>query len=65
MSRLVSPSTGQVYGLQRVTRIWGVSRATVYRHRRPTEPAARKKPGPLGAFIDAVRECQPRATAAE
>ena len=30
MSRRVSPSTDQVYGLQRVTRIWGVSRATVY-----------------------------------
>ncbi len=27
MSRRVSPSTDQVYGLQRVTRIWGVSRA--------------------------------------
>ena len=34
MSRRVSPSTDQVYGLQRVTRIWGVSRATVY-HRQP------------------------------
>ena len=33
MSRQVSPSTDQVYGLQRVTRIWGVSRATIYRHR--------------------------------
>ena len=30
----------------------GVSRATVYRHRRPTEPAVRKKPGPLGAMAD-------------
>ena len=38
MSRQVSPSTDQVYGLQRVTRIWGVSRATVYRHRH--QPAA-------------------------
>ena len=33
MSRRVSPSTDQIYGLQRVTRIWGVSRATIYRHR--------------------------------
>ncbi len=33
MSRQVSPSTEQVYGLQRVTRIWGVARATIYRHR--------------------------------
>ena len=34
MSRQVSPSTERVYGLQRVTRIWGISRATIYRHRR-------------------------------
>ena len=33
MSRQVSPSTDQVYGLQRVTRLWGISRATIYRHR--------------------------------
>jgi putative transposase len=51
MSRQVSPATGRAYGLQRVTRIWGVSRATVYRHRRPAA-AARKKPGPLGAMAD-------------
>ena len=37
MSRRVSPSTNQVYGLQQVTRIWGVSRATVYRHRQQPE----------------------------
>ena len=35
MSRRVSPSTDKVYGVERVTRLWGVSRATVYRHRRP------------------------------
>ena len=50
MSRQVSPSTDQVYGLQRVTRLWGISRATIYRHR--LEPIARKKPGPLGAMSD-------------
>ena len=50
MSRQVSPSTGQVYGSQRVTRLWGISRATIYRHR--LEPIARKKPGPLGAMSD-------------
>ena len=31
MSRQVSPSTGHVYGLERVSRLWGVSRATIYR----------------------------------
>ena len=50
MSRRVSPSTDQVYGLQRVTRIWGVSRATVYRHR--SEAIERRRPGPLGAMAD-------------
>src|SRR6185503_2465181 len=54
MSRQVSPSTNQVYGLQRVTRIWGVSRATVYRHRHRRQPEAseRRRPGPLGAMAD-------------
>ena len=52
MSRQVSPSTAQVYGLLRVTRLWGVARATVYRHRRPTKVGERKRPGPLGAMAD-------------
>src|SRR3954447_24970288 len=52
MSRRVSPSTDQVYGLQRVTRIWGVSRATVYRHRHRSEAIERRRPGPLGAMTD-------------
>ena len=52
MSRRVSPSTAQVYGLQRVTRIWGVSRATVYRQRRQPPALARRRPGPLGAMAD-------------
>ena len=52
MSRQVSPSTDQVYGLQRVTRIWGVSRATIYRHRHLLDDVRRKRPGPLGAMSD-------------
>jgi putative transposase len=52
MSRQVSPSTDRVYGLQRVARIWGVSRATLYRHRRPAGVAERKRPGPCGATSD-------------
>ena len=52
MSRQVSPSTDKVYGLQRVTRCWGVARATVYRHRHPTQVVERKRPGPLGAMSD-------------
>ena len=57
MSRQVSPSTDRVYGLQRVTRIWGVSRATLYRHRRPTKVVERKRPGPLGATSDEDLPC--------
>jgi len=52
MSRRVSPSTNQVYGLQRVTRIWGVSPATVYRHRQQPETSEHRRPGPLGAMAD-------------
>jgi putative transposase len=52
MSRRVSPSTGKVYGVERVTRLWGVSRATVYRHRHGSGGTAPKRPGPLGAMSD-------------
>ena len=52
MSRQVSPSTGHVYGLERVSRLWGVSRATIYRHRHRSEEAVRRRPGPQGAMAD-------------
>jgi putative transposase len=52
MSRQVSPSTNRVYGLQRVTRIWGISRATIYRHCYGADAAQRRKPGPQGAIPD-------------
>ena len=52
MSRQVSPSTGRVYGLERVARIWGVARATVYRHRHPLETGGGSRPGPRGAMSD-------------
>jgi putative transposase len=60
MSREVSPSAGRAYGLARVTRVWGVARATVYRHRRPVPEAARRRPGPVGPMpdpdlVDAIR----------
>jgi putative transposase len=51
MSRQVSPSTNRPYGLQRVARLWGVARATVYRHRRPDQ-GERRRPGPIGAMRD-------------
>ena len=51
MSRQTSPGTERVYGLERVARVWGVSRATVYRHRRPAV-VRRRRPGPRGAMAD-------------
>jgi hypothetical protein len=52
MSRRVSPSTEQAYGLLRVARVWGVSRATVYRHRHRSDDVGRRKPEPSGAMPD-------------
>src|SRR5690349_3246166 len=52
MSRTTSPSAGRLYGLARVCRAWRVARATVYRHRAPSPPAAPRRPGPVGAMPD-------------
>jgi hypothetical protein len=38
MSRQVSPSANRAYGVLRVTRVWGTSRTTLYRHRRGEAP---------------------------
>jgi putative transposase len=61
MSRAVSPSTDRPYGVLRVTRLWGVSRATVYRYRRPVEAIARARPGPPGALPDDALATEIRA----
>jgi hypothetical protein len=59
MSRTVSPSANRPYGVQRVTRVWGAARATVYRHR-CGERRPRSRPGPVGplpdeALVEAIR----------
>lgn len=53
MSRQVSPSTDRPYGLARVSRVWGVARATISRSRRPSSGRARR-PGPCGPMPDAA-----------
>ena len=53
MSRTLSPTTGQPYGVARVCRIWRMARASVYRHRLP-EPPVRARPGPAGPMPDAA-----------
>jgi putative transposase len=60
MSRRVSPSINRSYGVLRVTRVWGTSRATLYRHRQPDHPP-RRRSGPLGplpdeGLVEAIRE---------
>jgi putative transposase len=61
MSRQISTSANRSYGVLRVTRVWGTSRATLYRHRRCDETGPRRRPGPLGpmpdqALVEAIRE---------
>jgi putative transposase len=61
MSREVSPSTSRPHGVLRVTRVWGTSRATVYRQRRSDQADLRRRPGPLGpmpdaALVEAIRD---------
>ena len=60
MSRAHSISTCRRYGTARVCKIWGVPRATVYRHRVPTDGAGAanalcppRRRGPEGACSDA------------
>lgn len=57
MSRATSPSSHRVYGTAAVCRLWGVCRATLYRHRTATRTAANearpRRRGPLGACSDA------------
>jgi len=56
MSAALSPGTGRRYGLLLVSRIWTVSRATVYRQRQRAGelPPARKRPGPIGPMTDSA-----------
>ena len=53
MSRTVSPSSGKVYGLAAVCRVWNLARSTVYRRRRPAPGIPRRRPGPGGPMPDA------------
>ena len=54
MSQTLSPSFARHYGLARVTRVWNVSRAAVYRFRSETRSdTIARRPGPVGACSDA------------
>lgn len=55
MSAVISTSTGKNYGVSRVCRVWGLSRASVYRDLQPApaDPLVRRRPGPEGPMSDA------------
>ena len=53
MSRAVSPSSGQPYGLALVCRVCRAPRATVYRHREPPRSEPQRR-GPVGPMPDAT-----------
>src|SRR6476619_5365164 len=54
MSRALSPSVARCYGLARVARVWSISRASVYRALKETQPnTPLRRPGPVGACSDA------------
>ncbi len=53
MRATTSPSSGKPYGMARVCRVWGTSRATIYRGRVPARPEPRRRPGPVGPLPDA------------
>ena len=53
MSQVCSISTGKTYGLQRVCRVWGIARSTVYEHRRKRHfPRLATRRGPQGPCSD-------------
>ncbi len=55
MSAVISISTRRRYGVVQVCRVWGVSRAGVYRGRRViVPPSPRRRPGPQGPMPDAA-----------
>ena len=54
MSQTLSPSLARCYGMVRVTRMWKISRASVYRSLKETPPnTIARRPGPVGAGSDA------------
>jgi putative transposase len=54
MSRVVSPASGQPYGLASVCRVWRIARSGVYRHQAPLRPdrLPPRRRGPMGALSD-------------
>lgn len=52
MSRAISQTTGQIYGLQRVCRVWTYPRSTFYARQKVDPQAPKVKPGPRPQMAD-------------
>ena len=52
MSQTTSPGSGKPYGTARVCHVWRLSRATLYRHRRPPASEPPRRRGPIGPMAD-------------
>lgn len=52
MSRAASPSTGRIYGLARVCRIWNMAKSTYYWQKKNVTQTSKKRPGPRGPCHD-------------
>jgi hypothetical protein len=47
MGQAISPSTNRPYGLERVCKVWGIARASIYRRlRQPGTPPQKRGPKP-------------------
>jgi len=58
MSRKRSPSTGRLYGVERVSAAWSVPRSTVYRRRSPKGVAAKRGPKPSLSETELLSEIE-------
>jgi putative transposase len=65
MSQTVSPSSGKPYGTARVCHVWRLSRATLYRHRRPPAFEPPRRRGPIGPMADTELVAAIRAVLAD
>ena len=65
MSQTTSPSSGTPYGTARVCHIWRLSRATLYRHRRPPASEPPRRRGPIGPMADTELGAAIRAVLAD
>ncbi len=63
MSGAQSISARRAYGVQRVCRVWGRARSSVYVRRHATRSRASRRRGPVGAATDEVLVLPPSTVA--